>query len=65
MGQKLFERWGWYLIVDAIAEGGRFVAGGLSPIDSANVANFYEAMMWYAKEKNVSEQQAILAKQND
>lgn len=52
------------LVVDAIAEGGRFNLPNHSPMDSANMSGFYEAMLWYAKEKNVSDQQANLQKQN-
>ena len=54
------DRWGWYLVVDAIAEGGRFQHPGLTPLHSAQSAAFYEAMLWYAKQKDCNEQQARL-----
>ena len=59
----MFGRWGWYLIVDALADGGRFTLPGYSPQDSAQRSNFFEAMIWYAKEKDQAEQQAALASQ--
>ena len=38
----------------SIAEGGMFNRPGLSPMESAAVANFYEAMIWYAQQQHMS-----------
>ena len=50
--------------MDALADGGRFTVPSMSPWHSALNANFYEAMLWYAKEKQTADNQALLAQQN-
>lgn len=46
--------WSWYSIVDEVASGGRFKLDGRTPMESAMLAYFYEAMIWYAKERHMS-----------
>lgn len=38
--------------MDAIADSDRFTLPHFSPHYSAQVSNFYEAMLWYAKERD-------------
>lgn len=46
--------WGWYSVLDQIAAGGRFNLPQHTPMESAQLANFYEAMIWYAQMKHMA-----------
>lgn len=59
----MFGRWGWYLILDSLADSGRFDRNGFTPLESAMISNYTEAMIWYAKEKNVADQQTVLRRE--
>jgi hypothetical protein len=47
--RKKWERWGWYSILHQIGEGGYFQKPGQTKAQSANEANFLEAMTWLAE----------------
>lgn len=44
--------WGWYTVLDAIAEGNRFGDPALSKMHGALTSNFYEAMIWVANQRH-------------
>jgi hypothetical protein len=45
--------WGWYIVLDTIAEGDRFGKPGMSKMDGALASNFYEAMIWVGKQRHL------------
>jgi hypothetical protein len=46
--------WGWYIVLDTIAEGDRFGRAGMSKMEGALSSNFYEAMIWVGKQRHLS-----------
>ena len=49
-----WERWGWYTILQEISEGGAFKKDGLTPIESAMSANFWQCLFWLAHKADMS-----------
>lgn len=47
--EQKWKRWGWYSILHAIAEGGQFDLPDCTPLESAYLANFLEALTWLAE----------------
>lgn len=45
--------WGWYIVLDTIAEGDRFGGSGMSKMEGALRSNFYEAMIWVGKQRHI------------
>jgi hypothetical protein len=45
--------WGWYIVLDTIAEGDRFGSSGMSKMEGALRSNFYEAMIWVGKQRHL------------
>lgn len=45
--------WGWYIVLDAIAEGHRFGKPELTKMEGALASNFYEAMIWVGKQRHL------------
>lgn len=45
--------WGWYIVLDNIAEGDRFGRPDLSKMEGALSSNFYEAMIWIGKQRHL------------
>ena len=45
--------WGWYIVLDTIAEGDRFGKPEYSKMEGALTSNFYEAMIWVGKQRHL------------
>lgn len=45
--------WGWYIVLDSIAEGDRFGRPDLTKMEGALLSNFYEAMIWVGKQRHL------------
>lgn len=45
--------WGWYIVLDNIAEGDRFRKPEYSKMEGALTSNFYEAMIWVGKQRHL------------
>ena len=52
--RKKWEVWGWYQVLDTIAEGDRFRSSNQSKMEGAMTSNFYEAMIWLGKERHMN-----------
>jgi hypothetical protein len=51
--KRKWETWGWYSILSTIAEADIFRSkANMSKMEAAMSANFYEAMIWVAKEND-------------
>jgi hypothetical protein len=48
-----WQTWGWYIVLDSIAEGDRFGKPNLSKMEGALASNFYEAMIWVGKQRHL------------